>query len=229
MAEEHGPEEVQQRYVTAMGQDLGQLFHLLWNECAWLHLKWSDYMILFGNRPERVLLLNQAAPTFFKLVQDAIWEDTLLHICRLTDPPKSSGRDNLTLRRLLGLVPAEIRPDVDSLLQLAILKSEFARDWRNRKIAHRDLRRALSESTIPLAPASRKSVQEALEAIVDVLNFVERHYDGSTTRYDLCPPPGNAESLLCVLRDGVEAETARLRRLKSGNPSPEDIGPRPTI
>lgn len=134
MAEEYGPEEVKKRYVAAMGKELGQFFALLWNECAWLHWKWSDYAILFGSKPERDDLLNRAAPAFFKLVQNAMWEDILLHVCRLTDPPKSCGKDTLTLRRLPDLVSATIRPDVVSLLQDAVLKSEFARDWRNRHI-----------------------------------------------------------------------------------------------
>lgn len=117
MAEEHGPDEVKQRYVTSMGKELGQLFHLLWNECVWLHWKWSEYATLYGSKSERVDLLNQAAPAFFKIVQDAMWEDILLHICRLTDPPKSRrGKHTLTLRRLPDLVPAVIRRDVHSLL-----------------------------------------------------------------------------------------------------------------
>jgi hypothetical protein len=230
MAGENGPEEVKQRYVTAMGRELGPLFHLLWNECVWLHWKWSDYVILFGSKPERVDLLNQAAPAFFELVQGAMWEDILLHICRLTDPPKSRhGKHTLTLRRLPDLVPAAIRRDVHSLLHEAIRKCEFTRDWRNRLIAHRDLGHALNKHAAPLAPASRKIVGDALKAIIGLLNHVELQQCGSTKYYEGISPHGNAESLLCVLRDGVEAETARRRRLRSGNPLPEDIGPRPTI
>jgi hypothetical protein len=159
-----------------------------------------------------------------------MWEDILLHICRLTDPPKSRrGKPNLTLLRLPDLVPAAIQHDVHVLLQEAIRKCEFTRDWRNRLIAHRDLGHALNKYAAPLAPASRKSVGDALKAIIGVLNHVEMQQCGSTTYYEGISPHGNAESLLCVLRDGVEAETARLRRLKSVNPLPEDIGPQPAI
>jgi len=183
-------------------------------------------VILFGSNRERIDLLNEAAPAFFKLVQGAMWEDVLLHLCRLTDPVKSCGKQTLTLQRLPDLVPSAIRHDVHSQLQKAIRKSEFARDWRNRHIAHRDLGRALNEHAMPLASASRKGVKDALEAIVCLLNYVEqRQCGGSTTFYEGISPHGNAESLLCVLRDGVNADSSRRRRLSSGNPSPEDLRP----
>jgi hypothetical protein len=225
MAQEHGPEEVKQRYVAVMGKELGQVSHLLSNECVWLHWKWSDYVILFGSKQERIDLLNKAAPAFFKLVQDAMWEDVLLHLCRLTDPAKSCGKHTLTLQRLPDLVSSAIRHDVQSLLQEAVRKCEFARDWRNRHIAHRDLGRALNEHSVPLAPASRKGVKDALEAIVRLLNYLEERQCDSTTFYEGISPHGNAESLLCVLRDGVNADSSRRRRLSSGNPLPEDLRP----
>jgi hypothetical protein len=37
--------------------------------------------------------------------------------------------------------------------------------------------------------------------------------------------PGNAVSLLCVLRDGLEAEARRIRRIESGELGPGDLGP----
>lgn len=99
-----------------------------------------------------------------------------------------------------------------------IRKCEFTRDWRNRHIAHRDLGHALDKHAVPLASASRKGVREALEAIVNLLNHVEQQQCGCTTFYDGISPHGNAESLLCVLRDGVNASSSRRRRLSSGNP-----------
>jgi hypothetical protein len=182
-------------------------------------------VILFGTKPERIDLLNQAAPAFFKLIQNVMWEDILLHICRLTDPSKSCGKYTLTLQRLPDLVSTAMQSDVHLLLQEAIRKCEFARDWRNRRIAHRNLDHALNEHAVPLVQASRKGVRDALKAIVDLLNYVELKECGSTTFYDGISPRGNAESLLCVLRDGVEADTSRRRRLLSGNPLLEDLRP----
>jgi len=221
---EYSPEEVKQRYVAAMGKDLGEVFHLLWNECTWLHWKWSDYETLFGTKPERVDLLNQAAPSFFWIVQDAMWRDILLHLCRLTDPPKSCGKDTLTLRRVPDLVPLRLRPKVDLLLREILRKSEFARDWRNRLIAHTDLDHALDRRAAPIKSASRRKIKDVLEAIVEFLNYIENEYCNSESMY-LETSPGSAHMLLRVLRNGVDAEEARRERLRSGKPLPTDLRP----
>ena len=102
-------EEQRQECIQQMGDTLGCQFHALWQEVAWLYSKWAEYLELFGTSPFRVELLNSAAPGFFRIVQDTLWEDTILHIARLTDRPESFGKANLTIRRLPGLVDDAIR------------------------------------------------------------------------------------------------------------------------
>lgn len=218
-------EQVEQQYVDSLGPELGRVFHLLVNECSWLHWKWGEYITLFGSKPERIDLLNEAAGAFFRIVQDSLWEDVLLHISRLTDPPKSAGKDNLTLQRLPHLVAPEVRAEVDRLLNECLDKSAFARDWRKRHIAHRDLCLALDEGSVPLAHASRLAVGDALESIARLLNSVECHYRKSEVAYELTSPLENAESLLYVLRDGIDARMRRQRRLEIGQLDAEDMKP----
>jgi hypothetical protein len=156
-------------------------------------------------------------------VQDTLFEDVLIHISRLTDPPKSAGKSNLTLRQLPAFVTGLLRQDVDKLLAECEANCAFARDWRMRRIAHNDLDLALGDPrAVPLAPASRRAVNEALKSIAALLNAVEMHYKKSTVVYEL-HPLGNAESLLYVLRDGLTAEEKRHERLRSGQYDPEDL------
>lgn len=108
------------------------------------------------------------------------------------------------------------------------MKVGFARDWRNRRIAHTDLALALGQGAQPLEAASRQNVGEALEAIAAVLNRLQVAF------LNTYPIPfdqvrggaGNAESLLYVIRDGLEAEEARGQRKKEGRPLDGDLGPR---
>ena len=60
-----------ERYSEKMGFDLGQVFHHLMQEVAFLHLKWNEYRNLFDVSPEQMALLNRAAPGFFWLIEDA--------------------------------------------------------------------------------------------------------------------------------------------------------------
>lgn len=126
-------EEVKQEHIEKLGDNLGSLFHELSNEVAWLYIKWEEYVELFGNAPSRIDLLNQSAPLFFRIVQDSLWENVLLHITRLTDPPisgkKSSGRKNLSIQCLSVLVDEEIKETITKQINNAIEKSSFCRDW----------------------------------------------------------------------------------------------------
>ena len=216
-------EEVRQHHIEVMGDELGSLYHALWNELAWLYSKWGEYVELFGTKPSRIELVNRAAGHFFRIVQDSLWEDALLHIARLTDPPKSVGKENLTIRKLPQLIVQEpLKKKVSELIDVAVEKAEFCRDWRNRHIAHKDLKLALSSGAEPLKPASRAKVKEALSSISDVLNALSNHYMDSTTMFDGVGNVGGAVSLLYVLDDGLRAEEERNERRKAGDYRAED-------
>ena len=71
-------EEAKKANIEKMGEPLGALFSALWQEVAVLHFHWKEYVELFGTKPERIALLNRAAPHFFRMLQDELWESTLL-------------------------------------------------------------------------------------------------------------------------------------------------------
>ena len=216
-------EEVKQEHIENLGSALGSLFHELWNEVAWLYMKWEEYVELFGKTPTRIDLLNQSAPVFFKIVQDSLWEDVLLHISRLTDPPKSSGKKNLTIQCLPSLVDEKIRETVSKQITYAIEKTRFCRDWRNRHIAHRDLKLSMGKHAEPLEPASRAKVKDALESISKVLNVISEYYMKSIIAFDLIIGPGGALDLLYVLDDGIRRDIERRKRIEAGKYLAEDL------
>lgn len=219
-------EQVQQRYIEVMGEPLGRVYHRLWNDCSALHWKWAEFVALYGTSDARIQLLNAAASGFFRIVQLSLFDDVLLHICRLTDSERSVGKDNLTIRRLPGLADPAIRDAVHAGVPVALTRSEFARDWRNRRIGHHDLALAINDqAAVPLAPASRLAVAAALKAIADLLNVIERHYCQSEVAYGVLGHVIGAEGLLYVLRDGLEAQEDYHRRIASGEVGPGEFLP----
>jgi hypothetical protein len=211
-------------HIAKMGEEIGAVYSALWQEVAWLNKKWAQYVELFGTSPERIELLNRAAPAMIRTVQDTLWEDVLLHLARLTDPPKSMGKANLSVRHLVALLASSpINTRAESLAAAALNACEFARDWRNRRLAHRDLDLALDQSVQPLAPASRAAVKAALAALEELLNAVSLHYLDSTTFFHLGPGSEDAVSLLYLLRDGLRAQDERLARIKRGEYRPDDF------
>lgn len=221
--------QVEEEYTSVMGEELGPVFYHLWNECVWLNDKWSQYTILFGSSEDRVILLNRTAGHFFKVIQDSLWDDTLIHIARLTDPPKTGTKHNLTIQHLPDLVTGDLSERIGSTIEGVLEKSQFARDWRNRRIAHKDLGLALNTGAAPLQPASRKAVSDALGALGELLNVVDSHYGGGETVFDWPMRTDNAESLLYTIRDGLKAQEEQFERLQSGNPLPGDQGPRKPV
>ena len=213
-------------HVAVMGDEIGTVYSALWQEVAWIHKKWAQYVELFGTNPERIALLNRAAPSMIRTVQDALWEDVLLHLARLTDPPRSMGKANLSVRHLAALlVNSPIGPKADSLATSTLDACTFARDWRNRRLAHRDLDLALGQSVQPLASASRAAVKASLVALEELLNAVSSHYLSSTTIFNLGPGGEDAVALLHLLRGGLQAEEDRLARIKRGEYKPDDLKP----
>jgi len=215
--------EVEQNHLDALGDDLGSLYHGLWNEVAQLYSKWDEYVELFGTKPSRIKLLNDAAPLFFRTVQDSLWESMLLHISRLTDPPKSCGKANLSIQRILPLVSNELKGTISEQINNAISKTDFCRDWRNRKIAHKDLRLALKRQAEPLKPASRAKIKDALGSIATVLNTVSEHYMDATIEFNVIKGSCGAESLLYVLDDGLRANAELQKRIETRTYTPEDL------
>jgi hypothetical protein len=216
--------ESKQTHIDAMGPELGPLYDAMWQQVAWLHTKWTQYVELYGAKESRLTLLNQAAPLFFCVVQDTLWEDVLLHIARLTDRPDTIGHPNLSIRRFpAAIADGATKLTVETPINEALAASEFCRDWRNRHIAHRDLRLALDGAAKPLKDASRAKVKEAIKAIDAVLNAISYHYLDSTTSFGPGGASGSARSLLYVLDDGIKADHARRERMKNGTSTPDDF------
>jgi hypothetical protein len=190
----------------------------------WINSKWAEYVVLFGTSSERVALLNEASPSFAHLLQDALWENVLLHIARLTDPAMSCGKTNLSLAALAAAIdrPAT-RAKAEAKVQVALSSSKFARDWRNRHIAHKDLHLALEKGSTPLAVASRNLVAQALTDLGAMLNVVSQEYVASTSFFDGGPEVGGAIDMLYALNEGLLARRARRERLERGEYKPEDF------
>jgi hypothetical protein len=217
-------EETRLHHIETMGEPLGCVYSALWQEVAYIHHKWSEFLELFGKKESRINLLNDAAPHFFQIVQDVLWEDIILHIARLTDPEKSMGKKNLSIQAITELISDEdAKILIDSLVEEAKIKASFCRDWRNRHLAHRDLDLSLEKSAIPLEPASRANVKNALEAIVNVLNAVSCHYEESENDFSHGLNHSGAEALLYVIDEGLCAHENRMKRLSNRTPTEDDI------
>jgi hypothetical protein len=75
-----------------MPDETREVYELLDQEIAWLHVKWQFYCQLFGTDEKRIELLNAFAPIFFRVCQDALLDDVIISLNRLTDNPQTGPR-----------------------------------------------------------------------------------------------------------------------------------------
>jgi hypothetical protein len=211
------PEERKQYFVQLMGEELGSYFNLLDYEVRLLYAKWNEYVVLFGKNKEIVDLLNKAAPLFFYYVQETMFDDTILHIARLTEREELSGQKNLTIQGLKDrVVKGEIESVVEKLTEEAKDKAGICKKIRNKTLAHRDIKWAKKKAH-PLNKVSRKQVKKAIDAIAAVLKAIWSHYkEGSKIEFKMTEKQAGAYALLYVIDDYLDANEELKKQFMAG-------------
>ena len=134
-------------------------------------MRFNEFKKLFGSQ-EDVLLLNELTGGGFSWdIQHALWDDLLLRVCRMTDPPGTRKKRNVTVRIIPQFVKEkkpELLKDVQQCVNTAVQESEFARPTRNQRISHLDWDRAMGKAK-PSSNATLQQVGRALDAVHAVL------------------------------------------------------------
>jgi hypothetical protein len=222
-------DEMKQRNIDKMGEDLGTQYTALFQELAALYLYWNEFMELFGTNDKRIERLNKSAPGFFQMLQEQQFETNMSHLARITDSSATGGKQNLTVRSLPELVSdpalkAELLTHVDIVKE----KTAFCRDWRNRRFAHRDLLLATQDHRAkPLKKATKENVERALKAVSDMLNVMERFYYKGVCSFEDTIGRNGAGTLLTILGFGIRGRDKMMEKIKdgdySGGDAPESI------
>lgn len=195
-----------------MGPELGVVYHELSSALIWLITRWRIHRELYGTSERTFEVLNHTAPFFFFIVQDTLWGEILLSIARLTDPVESCGKSNLCVHRLPALISdSSRRVDIEAAVTQAAAACAFARDWRNRWLAHTDLQLATSiQHASPLPPADVQPVDDALTSLEALLNTVAEAFGEHPVAYRLVEiDHGGVEDLVRYLKGGWRVEQGR--------------------
>lgn len=179
------------------GDQLGETFHYLLNEWCSLWITYKQYINLFGVNKQRVDLINSSAGSFFYNVERIYWQSCVLAVCRLTDPVKSMGKDNLTINRLPALVPTsfEKMDELTMLVNEAVHTASFHRERRNKTIGHSDFMVATGRATFE-NQATRKKMQDAIFSIHKPLQQISLEIGDTDTRPHVIDSHLNEISLL---------------------------------
>lgn len=125
-----------------MTQDaLQDEFFKLRDEAIWLRQTVNTFNRLFDSDPETERILRESADLFFTDLNTIMHEYTILLICRLTGPARSSGKDNLSTRRFTGLMRDArcLTPEIERLDARLQEYGELLKPARDKIVAHSDL------------------------------------------------------------------------------------------
>jgi hypothetical protein len=199
--------------TRAMEPGLTQLYDELLDDFDWLRRKWSEFQELYGKGQERIDVLNAAASNFFYLLQQVFFENAMLHLSRLTDRPRMAGHETLSILALPDLISdPTLKAAVQAKVAVVQDRCEFARAWRDRHIAHKDLQvlRQGHASTLPQVDGTK--VDDAIKSLRELLLLIGDHYGRPHTM--LGPDPWGAKSLVSYLKRAKRAIDEERQRWK---------------
>jgi hypothetical protein len=213
-----------------------EVFDLLHTRIASVHGYWQIYRQLYDSGPAPLALLMRFAGLTFRVFQMAVYKETVLALCRLTDPAALGPKhENLSLSRLVRAVVDSGTTDLSARMeeQLRELESRCVglRELRNKHFAHSDLQLAqqlASSGGTPPGPGHQE-ITHALAIVEDVMSMVSVSYDGLALDYQHPRlPPEDGEALIYHLADlarRLDEEGAADRPVRSSRPEGEAAEP----
>lgn len=206
--------------IRVMGPDMGKLYSALWHKVFTLYNNWGEFSELFLSDPHRVDLINDCASQFFGMMQDIMAEHIVIQFYRITDSPGSGSGKNVTIRNIPSLIDPSEKDKVNSLVNDAVLSRESLVNWRNKVFAHLDYAVIANNKTKLLDKLDEETINECINKIIAVLNFVEGHYEISLTAFDNTRG-FSVRPLLSILSDGLSLSQERQRLEHNGEFVPE--------
>lgn len=187
---------------SAASQETLRCFNELHDDATELYSKWRVFCQLFATSEERIKLLNQSAPNAFSIIHDSLRDDILMSLCRLTDPPVTSGHNNLVLDHLINLVT--FPPDWRALFDTIRSNCDAVRKHRNKRIGHRSLK------VEKLPDITRRALDTAVNGVAELINLIGNHIGAGIEDFAQMVIKGDGDSLIMLLE-----RASSLRRGKS--------------
>jgi hypothetical protein len=191
-------------------KEMEEEFRLIQDELFTIIAKWRTFIDLYGAE-SHVELLNQTAPLFFSIVQDTFVDDVILSIGRLLDPPKSMGKENLSIAHLIDQI-AQAGLDVlhaEALDLYSSIRADAVQltTIRNKRLAHNDLAERQAGSVSLYMGVSRNFIEEKIQRLCDLMNKIHTSLSDTETYY----------ASAGILTDGSPALLEVLRRAQQLN------------
>jgi hypothetical protein len=164
LVERAGRFDLEQRYVTALGEQDGKIVATL--ICDYLELRnvWRIYSALFESDKKTVDLLNWIANETFGVIQEELQKTLIIRIYKFFDKPS----DALSFKRLS--TSQQNRWPLIGEAERAV-KGKF-QDWRHEQVVHKNLSVALQRSPPKAKRLNGSDMRVAIEKIGAALSSI---------------------------------------------------------
>jgi hypothetical protein len=175
--------------VEQITSEIEKIYKPLYQDICYIHTKWGIFRQLYVSDKNTVDILNKSGALFFRITQELLVDDIVLSLSRLTDPSKTFKKDNLSLEQLVDAIDEskfpKLKDEASKQLENARIKCSFAREIRNKKIAHNDLTHRLQPKVSLYSKVTTTTIDDALLSIRELINKVATTFEGSTVCYEI--------------------------------------------
>lgn len=217
--------EILLRYQQRFGDEEGRRYKSIEDQWSRLWLLWKDFDTLFRNGEQRAEILTKSASGFFWQFRTLAMNEMLLGLCRLMDRDKRTCSFPTFTKNIFSSdtvnVSLEDRDKILANQRDALQRTKFAKNWRDKRIAHIDMDiSGVEEYDI----AEIKSGIDAIHALID---SVQLAFFETQMLNHVVGPSGDASSLLYKLRDGLQFREEAFERARNGGPGAMNLRPKP--
>lgn len=206
MPKTYSSSETTQSHEEIFGKRLGTVYDQIYRQSWYLFCLRQLQIQLFGNEATLSAAWRATAPVFFRFLDGLLTERILLQLSALTDPPRTNGNQNISVKLLPELIEdrsQEFREEIGQLVKELESRTGIMRKWRNKIIAHFDLSHVTSREK-RLAPVEGSAIDAAIEPLRSILRKFYLEFDNSQLNLDYLPL--DTGSLIHYLQLGQAAE-----------------------
>lgn len=177
-----------------------------------LNYRWKLHKDLFQGA-RQYELFNEAGSNVWVALRESLLDAIFMDISRLLDPPKSCGKDNLSIKRLLPMATSKKYEEVLGAkhTEAADLYLRLIRPWRNQRLSHNDVDTHIGQTGLP--DVSFAEIDKLIAKINDVARFIVLcDTDVDRDFVPMVTPKAWTQRLFRVLREGIEQLPPKIRK-----------------
>lgn len=186
--------------------DLAATYGELQDELCQTVFRWQMFRQLYATNKERIELMEATSPAFFQELEYLLLDGTIIHICRMTDPPTQRGGkfENLVIDQLRLALDENKHGALAAMMDQASVKVQAdckdLREHRNKRVAHFDKPTMLGPPDAVLPGIRLKTFDSALDSIGHYLNLFREEFYGSPMYFKKVHSRTDADSLVHFLK-----------------------------